>query len=72
MNKKINKKIGKNIKTIRILSDFSQKYCSEACGIEQATWSQYENGNIELPITRLLQIAEFFGHGINILLRGVI
>lgn len=72
MSKKINKIIGRNIRYLRLSDGFSQTYCSKACGIEQATWSQYEAGRIELPISRAIQIAEFFGTNVNGLIKGVL
>ena len=53
-----NLKIGRNIKAIRINSEFSQKEVAEALGVSQQCYSTYECGRVEIPLSYLLKFCE--------------
>ncbi len=49
------------LKAIREDRDITQKTLSEFLNIRQNTYSQYENGQRQLPIDILIKLAEYFG-----------
>ncbi len=49
------------LKAIREDRDITQKTLSEYLNIRQNTYSQYENGQRQLPIDVLIKLAEYFG-----------
>ena len=48
------------LKAIREDRDITQKTLSEFLNIKQNTYSQYENGQRQLPIDTLIKLAEYF------------
>ncbi len=48
------------LKAIREDKDITQKTLSEFLNIRQNTYSQYENGQRQLPIDTLIRLAEYF------------
>ncbi len=48
------------LKEIREDRDITQKTLSEYLNIKQNTYSQYENGQRQLPIDILIRLADFF------------
>ena len=48
------------LKAIREDRDITQKTLSEYLNIRQNTYSQYENGQRQLPIDVLIKLAEYF------------
>ena len=48
------------LKAIREDSDIAQKTLSEYLNIKQNTYSQYENGQRQLPIDTLIKLADYF------------
>ena len=49
------------LKALREDRDITQKTLSEYLNIRQNTYSQYENGQRQLPIDVLIKLAEYFG-----------
>ncbi len=52
------------IKDIREDNDLTQKKLSEYLNIKQNTYSQYENGQRQIPIETLIKIARFYNTSI--------
>ena len=48
------------LKALREDRDITQKTLSEYLNIRQNTYSQYENGQRQLPIETLIKVAEYF------------
>ena len=48
------------IKELREDNDLSQKEIAEYLHVKQNTYSQYENGQRQLPISCLIALAEFY------------
>ena len=48
------------LKAIREDSDIAQKTLSEYLNIKQNTYSQYENGQRQLPIEFLIALAKYY------------
>ena len=48
------------IKELREDNDLSQKEIAEYLHVKQNTYSQYENGQRQLPIPCLIALAEFY------------
>ena len=49
--------IGGNIKRLREAVGMSQEACARAVGVAWITWQKWEAGQIDLPTSRLPQIA---------------
>ncbi len=49
------------LKDIREDRDITQKEIAEYLHIRQNTYSQYENGQRQLPIDALIKLAQYFG-----------
>ena len=49
------------IKDLREDNDVTQKELAEYLHIKQNTYSQYENGQRQLPIDTLIALAKFYG-----------
>lgn len=61
---KVNKerlRIARNIKLIRELRNYNQRYVAAEMGIGRSTLSTWENGLTELKIETLQRLAEVFG-----------
>jgi transcriptional regulator with XRE-family HTH domain len=56
-------RIARNIKLIRELRNYNQRYVASAMGIGRSTLSTWENGLTELKIDKLIRLAEIFGLG---------
>ncbi len=56
------------LKEIREDSDVTQKTLSEYLNIKQNTYSQYENGQRQLPIDILIRLADYFDTSIDYIL----
>ena len=57
-----------NIRSLRIDGGYTQKQIAEYLHIRQNTYSQYENGVIELTAERLVKLADFYNVSIDYLL----
>lgn len=55
------------LKDLREDSDYSQKYLAEILHIHQTTYSDYELGNLNVPITVLCQLATLYNTSIDYL-----
>jgi transcriptional regulator with XRE-family HTH domain len=49
-----------NIRNIRIDRGYTQKQIAEYLGISQNTYSQYENGQRQIPIEMLIALAQYY------------
>ena len=56
------------IKDLREDSDFTQKRVADYLHIKQNTYSQYENGQRQIPITALIMLAKLYGTSTDYLL----
>lgn len=56
------------LKEIREDSDIKQKEIADYLHIKQNTYSQYENGQRQIPIDALIQIAKFYNTSVDYLL----
>jgi DNA-binding XRE family transcriptional regulator len=54
-------RIARNIKLIRELRNYNQRYVASEIGIGRSTLSTWENGLTELNIDKLMQLAAVFG-----------
>ena len=55
------------IRDLREDHDLSQKQIAEKLNIHQTTYSDYELGNLNVPISVLWQLADFYGTSIDYL-----
>lgn len=60
-------KILYNIKKLRELRGYDQKYMAGQLGIQQNTYSKIENGRIKLTVERATKIANILGTNIEVL-----
>ncbi|GAA3025879.1 helix-turn-helix domain-containing protein [Tetragenococcus solitarius] len=58
----------KNIRSIREDNDITQQQMAELLSISQNTYSQYETGKIEWPVSTLIKIADYFDVSVDYLL----
>ena len=56
------------LKDVREDRDMKQKTVAEYLHIKQNTYSQYENGQRQIPIVFLIQLAKFYGVSTDYLL----
>lgn len=56
------------MKDLRQRSDIKQRELSEYLGIAQNTYSQYENGKIDLPVDILIKLADFYSVSVDYIL----
>ena len=64
-------KIGERIKDARYYCKITQQQLGERIPISQSTISEYERGNIDIPIERLFLIAEVTGLDVQFFLDGI-
>ncbi|MCI6884214.1 helix-turn-helix domain-containing protein [bacterium] len=57
-----------NIRSLREDHDYRQRELAEVLCVSQNTYSQYENGVIELTPEKLIQLADFYDVSIDYLL----
>lgn len=53
--------IALNIKRMREASDFTQEQVSDFLGIKRSTYSNYETGDRELPLSIMEKLADLYG-----------
>lgn len=58
----------KRIKDLRIDNEYKQNVIASYLGIDQTTYSRYENGILDIPSKTLKKLAEFYGVTIDYLL----
>lgn len=56
------------IKELREDNDLKQKQLAEILHCSQQTYSHYENGNREIPVAIIIQLAQFYNVTVNYLL----
>ncbi|MBQ2664840.1 MAG: helix-turn-helix transcriptional regulator [Clostridia bacterium] len=57
------------LRDLREDRDFTQTYVAEHLNIKQSTYSQYENGQRQLPLDALIKLARFYGTSTDYILR---
>ena len=57
------------LKEIREDNDIKQKEIAEFLHIKQNTYSQYENGQRQIPIDMLIALAKFYNTSVDYLLK---
>ena len=50
--------LGKKIKELRKLKKYSQQEMADLLEVKKITYFKYENGEIEVPLSKLLKISE--------------
>ncbi len=50
--------LGRNLRKLRELNDYSQEYMAGKLGVSQVTYSRIENNKTKLDVLRLIKIAE--------------
>ena len=50
----------RRIKELRVDSDIAQKEIAEYLGVKQNTYSDYENGKINLPLEVFFKLADYY------------
>jgi transcriptional regulator with XRE-family HTH domain len=58
----------KRIRELREDMDIKQKILADYLGIHQTTYSDYELGNLNIPIEALIKLADFYNTSIDYLL----
>lgn len=58
----------KRLKDLREDSDITQKALAERLHIRQNTYSQYENGQRQIPIEVLIELSEIYGVSVDYIL----
>lgn len=57
-----------NIRSLREDNDYRQRDIAAVLNVSQNTYSQYENGVIELTADTLIKLADFYGVSVDYLL----
>ena len=57
-----------NLRALREDKDLSQKDIAEYLNVHQTTYSDYERGNLNIPINALIQLAAYFQTSMDYLL----
>ena len=65
-----NKDIGNRIKELRELSDISVQEIAQELSIDEETYIQYENGEVDIPASFIYKIANKFHVDLSLLLTG--
>lgn len=58
----------KRIRDLRVDRDLTQQQLAEHLNISQATYSRYENGNLDVPSSVLIKLADFYSVSIDYIL----
>lgn len=53
--------IARNIKLMREASDFTQQHVADFLSIQRSTYSNYETGDRELPLSHMEKLANLYG-----------
>ena len=56
-----------HLRALREDRDLSQKQLAKLLQVHQATYSDYERGNINIPVDALIQLADFYKTSIDYL-----
>lgn len=60
--------LGNRLKNLRENKDLKQSQIADALHISQQNYSRYENGQVELPLGTLVQLADYFDVSVDYLL----
>ena len=60
--------LGNKLKNLRENKDLKQTQVAEFLHISQQNYSRYENGQVELPLGTLVQLADYFDVSVDYLL----
>ena len=55
------------IRNLREDADLSQEKLARLLHINQATYSRYETGDLEIPVSSLIKLAEFYSTSVDYL-----
>lgn len=58
----------KRIRDLREDKDLTQQQLARFLNVSQATYSRYENGNLDVPSTVLIKLSEFYNVNIDYIL----
>ncbi|MCT2196829.1 helix-turn-helix transcriptional regulator [Paenibacillus phoenicis] len=58
----------KRIRDLRTDRDLTQQQIAQLLNISQATYSRYENGNLDVPSSVLIKLANFYNVSIDYIL----
>lgn len=53
------------LKELRLLNGLTQKQIAEKLNVRQNTYSQYENGNREIPLQSLIALSDIYDTSID-------
>lgn len=56
------------IRDLREDKDLNQEQLASILSVNQATYSRYESGNLEIPLQFLIKLAEFYSTSVDYLL----
>lgn len=56
------------IRDLREDSDLTQRQIAEKLHIKQSTYSQYENGQRQIPVESLIKLAKFYNTSVDYIL----
>jgi transcriptional regulator with XRE-family HTH domain len=56
------------IRNLREDADLSQEKLAQLLHINQATYSRYETGDLEIPVSSLIKLAEFYSTSVDYLI----
>lgn len=56
------------IRDLREDKDLNQEQLASILSVNQATYSRYESGNLEIPIQSLIKLADFYSTSVDYLL----
>ena len=56
-----------HMRALRENRDLTQGQMAELLQVHQTTYSDYELGNVNIPVAALIQLAEFYGTSIDFL-----
>ena len=59
--------IGEQLKAVRELHGYSQTYIASLIGTSQQHYGKYELDKVEIPLNRLIQLADFYGVSLDYL-----
>jgi len=60
--------IFRRIRDLREDKDYKQRHLANYLCVKQSTYSDYENGNISIPIEALIKLADYYGTSVDYLI----
>lgn len=61
-------KVGQKIQKLRELRNFNQSFMADGLGVTQGTYSKIESGNLDIPYSKLEQIAEILNIPVEVII----